>query len=477
MIRPRRCPAACFAAALALLPATATWASPSAFAVSPPTVDPGVALPNGAPGPGQPMEQRGSCATSGVIPGSDPGAITPSQSTLNLPAAWQFSRGDGQLVAVLDTGVRPGPRLPNVEPGGDFVETTDGLTDCDGHGTLVAGIIAGQPSGDDGFSGVAPAARVVSIRTTSAKFSPRTPGGDPLMARVSAEITTLARAIVHAADLGARVIDIGSATCLPVDRPVDQAALGAAVRYAAVDKDAVIVAAAGNSGSTGSFAGGTSCESNPLTDLSRPNDPRNWAGVTSISIPSWWQPYVLSVASLTPDGQPSKFTVAGPWVGVAAPGERIVSVGNGDGAGLGALVNGLPDEHAQLVALNGTSYAAGYVAGVAALVRSKYPDLSAAAVAHRITATAHNGARDPSNVVGAGSVDPVAALTWQLPGTEQSAPPGAATKQVAVPPAPAPEDTTPRTVAVAGTAALAVLVAVAGAVTAIAARRRKDPTP
>lgn len=467
MIRPA---SACLAAALALLPATATWASPPALAISPPTVDPGVPPPSGAPGPGQPMEQRAPCTTSGVIPGSEPAAVTPSQSALNLPAAWRFSRGDGQLVAVLDTGVRPGPRLPNVEPGGDFVETTDGLTDCDGHGTLLAGLVAGQPSPDDGFAAVAPAARVVSIRTTSAKFSPRTPGGDPLLARAAAEVGTLARAIVHAADLGARVIAIGSATCLPVDRPVDQAALGAAVRYAAVDKDAVIVAAAGDSGPTGSFAGGTSCESNPLTDLSRPSDPRNWAGVTSLSIPSWWQPYVLSVASLTPDGQPSKFTVAGPWVGVAAPGERIVSIGNGDGAG---LTNGLPDEHQQLAALNGTGYAAGYVAGVAALVRSKYPDLSATAVVHRITATAHNGARDPSNVVGAGSVDPVAALTWQLPAGDQ---PGPAAKPIAVPPAPAPPDTTPRTVAVAGTAALAVLVAVAGAVTALAARRRKDPS-
>lgn len=469
MIRPA---SACCAAALALLPAAATWTSPPASAISPPTVDPGAAPPSGAPGPGQPMEQRGPCSTSGVVPGSDPGAITPSQSMLNLPAAWQFSRGEGQLVAVLDTGVRPGPRLPNVEPGGDFVETTDGLTDCDGHGTLLAGVIAGQPSPDDGFSGVAPAARVVSIRTDSAKFSPRTPGGDPMMARVSAEVSTLARAIVHAADLGARVIDIGSTTCMPVDRPVDQAALGAAVRYAAVDKDAVIVAGAGNSGPTGASGGGTSCESNPLTDLSRPSDPRNWAGVTSVSIPSWWQPYVLSVASLAPDGQPSKFTVAGPWVGVAAPGERIVSIGNADGGG---LANGLPDEHQQLAALSGTGYAAGYVAGVAALVRSKYPDLNSTAVLHRITATAHNGARDPSNVVGTGSVDPVAALTWQLPAGNQ---PGAASvKPVAVPPAPAPQDTKPRTVAVAGTAALAALVAVAGAVTAITARRRKDPTP
>lgn len=448
------------------------WACPSAFAIDQPKVDPGLPPPSGTPGPGQPMEQRGPCSTSGVIPGSDPAAVTPGQAMLNLPAAWQFSRGDGQLVAVLDTGVRPGPRLPNVDPGGDFVETTDGLTDCDGHGTLVAGIIAGQP-GDDGFAGVAPAARLLSIRTTSDKFSPRTPGGDPLLGRAAFDVATLARAIVHAADLGARVINVSEVTCLPWDRTVDQAALGAALRYAAVDKDAVIVAAAGNTGSTGSVAGGSSCESNQLTDLSRPDDPRNWAGVTSVSIPSWWQPYVLSAASLTPDGQPSKFTMAGPWVGIAAPGENVVSVSNRDGGSLGGLANGLPDAHQQLVALSGTSYAAGYVSGVAALVRSKYPQLTAPQVVRRITATAHNGARAPSNVVGAGSVDPVAALTWDLPRSNR--PEVAPAKPVAVPPAPAPTDTTPRTVALLGTAALALVVAAAAAIAAVA--RRKEPTP
>jgi membrane-anchored mycosin MYCP len=444
------------------------WACPPALAISPPAVDPGVPPPNGTPGPGQPMEQRGPCGTSGVIPGSDPGAPTPSQAMLNLPAAWQFSRGEGQLVAVIDTGVRPGPRLPNVDPGGDFVETTDGLTDCDGHGTLVAGIIAGQP-GDDGFSGVAPAARVVSIRMTSAKFSTRTPDGDPLLARASLDVATLGRAIVHAADLGARVINVSAISCLPADRTIDQAALGAAIRYAAVDKDAVIVAAAGNNGMTGSPTGGTSCESNPLTDLSRADDPRNWAGVTSVSIPSWWQPYVLSAASLTPDGQPSKFTMTGPWVGIAAPGENIVSVSNRDGGG---LANGLPDDHQQMVALSGTSYAAAYVSGVAALVRSKYPQLTAIQVMRRITVTAHNGARAPSNVVGAGSVDPVAALTWQLPAGNR--PDAAQAKPVALPPAPAPKDTMPRTVAFVGTAALALVVAVVAAIGAIV--RRKETT-
>ena len=445
---------------------TALICCPQALAISPPTIDPAATPPSGTPGPGQPMQRLGPCTTSGVIPGSDPAAGTPGQAGLDLPAAWQFSRGEGQLVAVLDTGVRPGPRLPNVDPGGDFVETTDGLTDCDGHGTLVAGIIAGQPR-DDGFTGVAPAARLVSIRVTSATLSPRTPGGDAQVDRAASDAATLARAIVHAADLGARVIDISAVTCLPADRAVDQAGLGAAIRYAAVDRNAVVVAAAGNRGAP-------SCEANPLTDTGRPADPRNWAAVTSISIPSWWQPYVLSAASLAPDGQPSTFTMAGPWVGIAAPGENIVSISNGDGGGLAdGLPSGSPGDQQRMIALNDTGYAAGYVAGVAALVRARYPDLTAPQVVQRITATAHGGARAPSNLVGAGSIDAVAALTWQLPdGNPQGV--GTSAKPVAVPAVPAPESATPRTVAFAGTAALALAVGAVAAAVTIA--RRKQAT-
>jgi len=458
----RRC--GCLAAVLA----AALWACPPALAIVQPKVDQGTPPPNGAPGPVQPMEKNGDCSSSGVIPGTDPGVATPNQRMMDPSAAWRFSRGDGQLVAVLDTGVRPGPRLPGVQPGGDYIETTDGLTDCDGHGTLVAGLIAGQP-GDDAFAGIAPAARLLSLRVTSAKFAPRTGGGDPTLARAAADVAALGRAIVHAADLGARVIDISAITCVPADRNVNQGELGAAIRYAAVDKDAVIVAAAGDNGSSGWGSGAASCDSNPLTDLGNPNDPRNWAGVTSVSVPSWWQPYVLSVASLTPDGQPSKFTMAGPWVGIAAPGQNIVSVSNRDDGG---LANGLPNHKQQLVGLNGTDYAAGYVSGVAALIRSKYPDLKASQVMHRITATAHNAARAPSNVVGAGTVDPVAALTWELPAaTNHDAAP---VKHVAAPPEPAPQSPTPRIVAFAGTAAL-ILAVVAAA--AIAARRRKEHTP
>ncbi|MGH3969394.1 MAG: type VII secretion-associated serine protease mycosin, partial [Mycobacterium sp.] len=346
--------------------------------------------------------------------------------------------------------------------------STDGLTDCDGQGTLVAGIIAGQPGGD-GFEGVAPGARLLSLRVTSAKFSPRlTPGGDPTLARASIDLATLGRAVVRAADLGARVINISAVTCLPADRNVDQSELGAALRYAAVDKDAVIVAAAGNTGATGSVAGGTSCESNPLTDVGQPTDPQNWAGVTTVSTPSWWQQYVLSVAALAPDGAPSKFSMAGPWVGIAAPGENIVSVSNRDDGG---LADGLPNDRQQLIPLSGTSYAAAYVSGAVALVRSKYPELTAGQVVHRITATAHSGARAPSNLVGAGTLDPVAALTWDLPASGK---PGATPeKRIPAPPKPPEQDRTPQIVAFGGTAALIFAVILAAA---IRARRRKELT-
>lgn len=410
------------------------------------------------------MSQRAACVSTGVLPGTDPAVASPNQAALNLPAAWAHSRGDGQLVAVLDTGVAPGPRLPNVDPGGDFVEATDGLTDCDGHGTLVAGLIAGQP-GDDGFAGVAPNARLLSIRSTSARFSPRDTGGDPVVVQAQVDVATLARAIVRAADLGARVITVSSVTCIPAGVEVDQNELGAALRYAAVEKDAVIVAAAGNN--RPGLNPGSACPSNPLSDPARPDDPRNWAGVTSVSIPSVWDQYVLSVGALAPTGRPSDFATAGPWVGIAAPGEFITSVGNAEGGG---LANALPNDKGELFPLLSSSFAAAYVSGVAALVRSRFPELTSEQVVERLTTSARGAARDPSNLIGYGAVDPVAALTWDVSDARQD---GGSTEPTAVaaPPEPAPRDTTPRNIALAGTGVLAVAAIITAA---IAANRRRD---
>lgn len=453
-------------ATMTTVAAVAMAACPAAGAITPPQVDPGVAPPSGAAGPVSAFAQRSECVTAGVLPGTDPGVAGPNQAMLDLPGAWAYSRGDGQLVAVIDTGVRPGPRLPNVDPGGDFVESTDGLSDCDGHGTLVAGLIAGQP-GADGFSGVAPNARLLSIRSTSAKFSPRDTGQDPVVARATIDVTTLARAVVRAADLGARVINVSSVTCFPATVTIDQNELGAALRYATVEKDAVVVAAAGNN--QAGLNPGSACPSNALSDPGRPEDPRNWAGVSSVSMPSAWNQYVLSVGSLTPTGKASAFTTAGPWVAIAAPGEFIASVGNADGGG---LANALPNDRGQLFPLLSSSFAAAYVSGVAALVRSRFPELTAEQVVDRLTASARGAARAPSNLVGAGAIDPVAALTWDVSAATETGAEVDATA-LAAPAEPAPVDHTPRIIAFAGAGVLvlgAVLIAAAAA-----NRRRETP--
>lgn len=449
--------------AAALLLLVMCTPTPLACALTIPVVDPAAVPPDGPPSPPEAMRENGPCILNGALPGFDPAVPPPSQAMMNLPEAWKSSRGGGVAVAVIDSGVTPQPRLPHLVAGGDYIDPpANGLTDCDGHGTAVAGLIAGSP-GPDGFSGVAPDAAIVSIRQSSAVWTPKAPSGqDPQQARTAGDIAGLARAVRHAADMPAvRVINMSTIDCIPVYKQVDQAALGAALRYAAIDKDIVVVAAAGNTGDN-------RCANNPLTDPARPKDPRNWAGATTISTPSYWQPYVLSVASLTPEGQPSHFTMSGPWVGIAGPGEQIVSLGNAPNSG---LVNGQPSTKEPLVAINGTSFASAYVAGAAALVRSKFPDLSARQVVNRLVASAHNGARAPSNTVGAGVVDPVAALTWDIPAGDRL--PAQMPIVHVPPPAPAPPDNRlPRLIAFG--VGFAAIAAAASAASVIGMRRDRS---
>lgn len=435
---------------------------PIAGAAPQPVVDPAALPPAGPPGPNEPegMRQNSPCSFNGTLPGFDPAAVPPSQAMLNLAEAWKTSRGADVTVAIIDSGVTPQPRLPHLTGGGDFIDPpADGLTDCDGHGTVVAGIIGAAP-GPDGFAGVAPEANLISIRQTSAQWSPKVPpGGDPTLIKTAGDILTAARAVRLAADMpGVKVINLSIVDCFPTYKKVDQAPLGAAVRYAALEKDIVVVAAAGNNREN-------MCESNPLADPKRPDDSRNWAGATVISTPSYWQPYVLSVGSLDPSGQPSGFTMAGPWVGIAAPGEQITSLGNAPNSG---LVNGQPSRQEPMVPINGTSFAAAYASGVAALIRSKYPNLSAHQVINRLVASAHNAARSPSNLVGAGVIDPVAALTWDIPDGETE-PSNMPVVHVAPPAPPPPDNRWPRFVAF-GVGILAIAAAIT-TVTLIGMRR------
>lgn len=518
--------------AVALLGATSVGAS---WAITPPVVPPGPPPADPAPGPDQPMRQTRACTLTGVIPGSDLRELPPALALLDMPAVWQESTGAGVVVAVIDTGVAPSPRLPNVVAGGDYVmgQYGDGLADCDAHGTLVASLIGAAPSGarlpvrpagaqvappppaapapqpipptpppptitvtktttepppppppvepppppgpppawgpgdsnaqvphaprlpqpqvppptggPDGLTGIAPDSVILSIRQSSQNYGPEKPrlDQDQEQARRTGDISSLARAIVHAANLGARVMNISLVSCIPVTKPADQAVLGAALRYAAVDRDVVIVAAAGNAGTQG-------CAQNPppATGAS------GWDDVVTIASPAWFEDYVVAVSATDSFGAPLMGPAAslhGPWVDLAAPGSDIVGLSTS-----GNAINASIDED-KFKPIIGSSFSAAYVSGVAALVRAKFPQMPAREVIHRLTATAHAPAGGRDNVVGYGVVDPLAALTWDVPPAPAQAP----TRTEAplhVPPPPPPPDPRPARVLAAQIGAGVVVV-------------------
>jgi membrane-anchored mycosin MYCP len=415
--------------AVSALTALSQFGTPSAHAVSPPKIDDRWLPKPALPAPPQPTVQREVCAT--VV--GDSGLGRNQLADQDLPRVWRLTRGAGQRVAVIDTGVSRHHRLPDVVPGGDYVFTGDGTQDCDAHGTLVAGIIAAAPDPKaDSFSGVAPDVTLISIRQSSAKFAP---ANDRSSAGVG-DVDTMARAVRAAADLGASVINISSVACVPVVSALDDRALGAALAYAVDVKNAVIVAAAGNSGGT------AQCPPQ------RPD--ATWDTVTVAVSPAWYDDYVLTVGSVNAEGVPSAFTLAGPWVDVAAAGEAVTSLGS--------------------ASLSGTSYAAPVVSGLAALIRARFPTMTARQVMQRIESTAHHPSPGWDPVVGNGTVDALAAVsTDSIPPSDTSRP-DPAPVSIPHPSAPAPPDRLARNTALGGAAIC--LTALVVALVAGAARCR-----
>jgi membrane-anchored mycosin MYCP len=431
--------------------------APPAVAIEPPTIDPAVVPPDEM-GPDQPTEQRRVCSAPSVFPNSNFADKPWANDYLRLSDAQKFATGAGVTVAVIDTGVNGSPRVP-AGPGGDFVDKAgDGMSDCDSHGTLTASIIAGRPAPTDGFIGVAPDARILSLRQTSEAFQPvgaRTDPNDPNTTQTAGSLRSLARAVVHAANIGAQVINISEAACYKVTRPINESGLGAAINYAVNVKGAVIVVAAGNTGQD--------CSQNPPPDPAIPADPRGWRQVQTIVSPAWYSPLVLTVGGIAQTGVPSNFSMNGPWVDAAAPAENIVALGYD-----GAPVNALQGQDGP-IPITGTSFAAAYVSGLAALLKQRFPNLTPAQIINRITATARHPGGGMNNEVGAGVIDPVAALTWDVP-------PGPATvpykvKQLPPPVYVPPPDRGPITAVVVVGAALAVALGL-GALARRALRRR-----
>jgi membrane-anchored mycosin MYCP len=249
---------------------------------------------------------------------------------------------------------------------------------------MVAGIIAGasDPHDGSGFSGIAPDATLISIRQSSTKFGAIRTSTDSGFG----DIATLAMAVRTASDMGASVINISTVACSA--SPPDDRALGAALAYAVDVKDAVVVAAAGNVANRGRCSSQTSTASSIFVT------------------PAWYDDYVLTVGSVGESGVPSAFSLHGPWVDVAAGGENIVSL-NTDGTG---TTNRIATPTG-MVKISGTSYAAPKVAGLAALIRSRFPRLSARQVVARIKETAQKPSEGWNAAVGNGIIDPLAALT------------------------------------------------------------------
>jgi subtilisin family serine protease len=268
-------------------------------------------------------------------------AFSPS-SVLNVPAAWKLSQGQGVVVAVVDSGadITHPDLAPNIwtnfnEIPGNGIDDdhngyvddvhgvdltnpgpTQNLSDGLGHGTHVAGIIAAAGVGG-GVIGIAPKAKIMVVKAIGS-------GGTGTTGAV-------AQGIRYAAANGARIIN------LSLGGPTPDRALDAAIEAAAA-ANVLVVAAAGNFG----------------RDID--TYPEYPAAIAA--------PNLIAVASTDPETGTSlsSFSNFGTLdVQVAAPGESILSTSDTGG----------------YVEMSGTSMATPMVSGVAALMASANPSLSA----------------------------------------------------------------------------------------------------
>jgi type VII secretion-associated serine protease mycosin len=299
--------------------------------------------------------------------------------TLDVDAAQKITRGDGVIVAVLDSGVRAdhpdlrGAVLPGFDTAPSFAG--DGRTDQDGHGTAMAGLIAGRGhDGSGGVLGIAPGAKILPVKIPLGTLASET------------ETNT---AITWASQHGATVMNLSFSA-------EGSSRLQNAITAAAA-ADVVLVAGAGNKGQS---------------------DGRPYPGA---------YPQVLTVGSVDRNDTITDFSVTGPQIDLVAPGVNITSpyknVNGGYFTGYG------------------TSQSTAIVSGAAALVRAKFPNLTAAEVIHRLTATAiDKGPPGRDDQYGYGVLNITGALTADVPPLKPSAGPatGSTTNPTATAATPSP---------------------------------------
>ncbi len=305
----------------------------------------------------------GSAQTVGQLVRSDD--LT-TLGSIGVPQAWARAKGSGVTVAVLDTGAdTSAPDLTgSVTVGPDYTAGANppGYQPPHLHGTYICSVIAGHGSGPgqaEGMLGVAPQARILSIRVILDDNEP----GFAVYNGNAAYDDAIANGINYAVGHGASVINmsLGSESA---SRNMREAIANA------IAHGVVVVASVGNDGTAG-------------------------GGFTRYSYPAAFTG-VISVAAVGPAGQRASFSDRNSSVVVSAPGVNVVGAGSGG----------------DYISADGTSPAAAFVSGVAALIRSAYPRLTPVQVMQAIvTSTTRRPPGGYSPAVGFGEVNAAAALT------------------------------------------------------------------
>ena len=308
-------------------------------------------------------------------------AFVPETGAAQL--ATQGDTGQGVTVAVLDTGIDNLPDFSGRLLGGvDLTKAGNPYLDSYGHGTFVAGLIAGNGASSNGqYSGEAPGARLVSIKVAGADGT----------THLGTLISGLQWAADHQSSYGIKVLNIslgfppGQST---VNNPLDQAV--EAVWHAGI----AVVASAGNAGP---FDG---------TILSPGDDPLviTAGALDDMATPSPSDDEMTSFSSAgptSPDGwvKPDLVTSGRSVVSLAVPGSTIYN--NYPSARIGP---------ANFVG-SGTSFSAAITSGAAALVLAGNPGLTPNQVKARLLGTTSPGPVGNPFVDGHGALNALAAAT------------------------------------------------------------------